>query len=644
MSWAATAAIAVLALGVPLAVLDLRRAVLLAQIAGVALLLLAGVLVLADGGTVGAGFRSAIDPAFGVDALSAFFLVVIAAAAVPALLYAHDALAASPVRRPLDALAAVFVLALVGVVTARDPSTFLCFWELMTVIPATALLVARRDAVARHVAFVYLAVTHIGGAGVWVSILTLAHHDAFGARMDAAGPQTLVLVAALVGFGTKAGLVPLHAWLPRAHPVAPSQFSALMSGVMLKVALYGLLRVVFEWAAPAPRWFGLTLLALGALSALIGVLYALVQPELKRLLAFSSVENVGIITLALGASVVLAADGETRWAAIAFGAGLLHMANHAAFKSLLFLAAGAFAHATHSLAFADLGGLLRRMPWTGGAFLVGCLAAAGLPPLNGFTSEWLTLQSLLHVGYSPVAGISLAGGLASAALAITAALAVYCFVKVAGLVLLGGARGERAATATEQPFLTRAALAVAAASCIALAACVGFLLPVLVDLAPGDATVPSAVATVDLPQTGGFPALPLLLVLPALVLGLARLARRGPRAAPAPAWACGQRVEPSLDWTSAGFTKPLRLVLQPVLRPDRDLTIRESHGIATLVRHRSEVRPLFDRILYTPLTDGALRVAGGARRLQSGSLQAYLAYLVVLILTLLAAVRWGVLT
>src|SRR6476646_3366819 len=282
----------------------------------------------------------------------------------------------------------------------------------MTLVPAAAILVLRSDSGVRHAVFVYLAVTHLGGAGVWICVLVLAHYGAMGApgalAAQGAGVQALIVVAAIVGFGTKAGLMPLHSWLPRAHPVAPSQVSAVMSGVMIKVALYGLIRVLFEWAAPAPLWAGLVVLGLGLLSALGGVLYALVQHDLKRLLAFHSIENVGIVALGLGASILFAAQGDATWAAIAFAAALLHILNHAVFKALLFLAAGAFERSVGSLDLDHIGGLLRRMPWTGGAFLVGGLAIAGVPPLNGFASEWLTLQALLHAAFGPSLGVGLA--------------------------------------------------------------------------------------------------------------------------------------------------------------------------------------------------------------------------------------------
>jgi hydrogenase-4 component B len=223
------------------------------QAAGVALLGVAGFAVLADGEPVGAGFRSAVDPALGLDALSGFFLLVLCVIALPALAFARDALPPSRRGRVLTGLTAAFLLAMAGLVGARDVTTFLASWELMTLIPASAILVARQDAEVRGAVFVYLAVTHLGGVGVWVAMLVLANEGAIGgAPLAPGGLQALVAVAALIGFSTKAGLVPLHVWLPRAHPVAPSHISALMSGVMIKLALYGLARVLFEWLADVP--------------------------------------------------------------------------------------------------------------------------------------------------------------------------------------------------------------------------------------------------------------------------------------------------------------------------------------------------------------------------------------------------------
>ena len=453
---------------------------------------------------------------------------------------------------------------------------------------------------------------------------------------DRLGLQAAIALTALVGMGTKAGVMPLHVWLPRAHPIAPAPVSALMSGVMIKVAIYGLVRVLVEWVGILPTWFGVLVLGVGALSAVGGVVYALFQHDLKRLLALHSIENVGIIVLGLGACLLLRAQGADEWAAFALGAALLHTLNHGVFKALLFLGAGAF-EAVGSLELNRLGGLLRSMPWTSGAFLVGAMAIAGLPPLNGFASEWLTLQALLHVpAYGGVDG-GIAGAVALAALAATAALAVFCFVKVVGLVLLGPPR--HAVPAVEAPVEMRAAVVALAGACVVLGLAPGLLFASLVGLAPWPAAAPTQVG----------------LQLRARAAADRRDRRRTGRAhrrlrapaqpaqrAPAPTWACGQRVEPRLQWTSAGFTKPLRLMLEVVLRPQREIVVRETGGVVQDVSYSGHVPHLIDEHLYRPVTHAALAEAVHARRLQSGRLGTYIAYLIGLVVVLLAAVRIGV--
>lgn len=610
------------------------------QTAGVVLLGVAGVVLLVGGESVGAGFRSEVEPALGLDPLSGFFVVVLGVVAVPALAYARNSIPATAAGGAMAALTGGFVLAMAGLLAARDVSVFLACWELMTLLPAAAILLYARDAGVRRAVFVYLAVTHIGGVGVWVALLTLASHGAIGGVPVAGGLQALVAIAALVGFATKAGVMPFHVWLPRAHPVAPPHLSALMSGVMIELALYGLVRVLFEWLAPAPLWVGLLLLALGGLSALGGVVYALMQHELKRLLAFSSIENVGIVVLALGASLVLASRGETTWSALAFGAALLHVLNHAVFKAALFLGAGAIAHRVGSLELDRLGGLLRRMPWTAAGFAVAAMAIAGLPPLNGFASEWLTLQSLARLPLGQTDGTALVVAAALAALGATAALAVLCFVKVIGLVLLGEPRRPECETASEPPAGMRGAVVGLAALCVALGPAAGLILPRLVELAPGTVELRPA-AEIAAPGTGSLPTLALTLALAAAILGLRRL--RGTRRAPAaPVWASGQRAAPSLAWTSAGFTKTLRLALEGLLRPRREVETQVRGGVLLAITYRGAVPHLFDTRLYGPFERTAMRSARRARRLQSGNLRAYLLYLVVLVLGMLALVRAGV--
>jgi hydrogenase-4 component B len=413
-----------------------------------------------------------------------------------------------------------------------------------------------------------------------------------------------------------------------------------MSGVMIKVAVYGLVRVLVDWLGVLPLWMGVLVLALGAVSAVGGVLYAIFQHELKRLLAFHSVENVGIIVLGLGACLLLRARGADEWAAFALGAALLHTLNHALFKSLLFLGAGSFERAAGALELDRLGGLLRRMPWTGGAFLLGAMAIAGLPPLNGFVSEWLTFQALLRVpGYGGV-GAGVAGALALAALAATAALAVLCFVKVVGLVLLGPPRRTAVAEATEVAPPMRAAVVVLALGCVTLGLAPALLFGHLVKLAPWPAAATETAVALRLPGTGSLPTLGIALSLVLLTCSLVVL--RGRRsAAVAPTWACSQRVEPALHWTSAGFSKPLRLVLEVVLRPEREIAVRSRAGIVQEVSYSGRVPHLLDERLYRPAVTLGLDAARHARRLQTGRLGSYVAYLIALVVVLLLAVKVG---
>ena len=613
------------------------------QAAGATAVGVAGFWVLATGATLGAGFTSAFDPHLGVDGLSGLFLGALGLVAAPSLVFSLRYLDATPRGRAIGGLTAAFLLAMAAVICARDPLTFLVGWELMTLVPAAVILLARDDDEhARQTVFSYVAITHLGGAGTWIAILLLAEAGAIGnasAITSGSGLQTAIALAALIGMGTKAGVMPLHVWLPRAHPIAPAPVSALMSGVMIKVAIYALVRVLVEWVGVLPLWLCLLVLAVGALSAVGGVTYALFEHDLKRLLALHSIENIGIIVLALGACLILRARGADQWAAFALGAALLHTVNHAVFKALLFMGAGAFERAVGSLEIDRLGGLLRRMPWTGAGFLVGAMAIAGLPPLNGFASEWLTLQALLHVSaYGNVAD-GLAGAVALAALASTAALALFCFVKVTGLVLLGAPRREAVAEAEEAPWPMVCAVAFLALACVVLGLAPGLLFGSLVGLAPWPAAEPTGVG-LHLPGTGSLPTAGIALVLVALTAGLTLL--RGRRsAAPAPSWACGQLVEPALQWTSAGFTKPLRLVLEVMLRPQREITVRSEGGVVQEVTYSGHVPHLIDERVYRPIVRLSLASAAHARRLQSGSLGLYVVYLIALVVVLLAAARIG---
>jgi hydrogenase-4 component B len=616
------------------------------QALGLILLGVSGAAVSLGEHAAGSGFNDGFAPAFGLDRLSGFFLAILALVGAPAVLHAREGLVGLRGARAIAVLTGLFTLALAGLLLARDVTTFLAFWELMTLLPASAILVARSDGSARRDTFYYVAVTHIGGAGVWIAMLLLArHHGLSGSPLQGGGQRALVMVAALVGFGTKAGLAPLHTWLPRAHPIAPAHISALMSGVMVNVALYGLIRVLFRWAAPAPLWVGVALLAAGAVSAVAGIGYAVFQRELKRLLAFCTVENVGVISLGLGASLIFAAIHRPLWSELAFAAAMLQTLSHAIAKGLMFLVAGTLTRQVGSLDLNRLGGLLSRMPWTGAVFIVGAVTLAGVPPLAGFVSEWTSLQALLHVGLLGHAGVAAAGALAAAMLVVAAALSVLAFTTATGLTLLGPPRRSECAEARDPGLVTRATLVFLAACSIALALVPGLLLPRLAALEPRPTATLAlpARAGIDLPLTGTLPSLGLLLSL-MVVVALLWAAGRSRRAAPSPVWASGQEIVPALAWTAAGFTKTLRLMFEGALRPRRELTTESSGGVLRSLRFEAEVPHLFETQIYAPAIRLALRIAAAVRRLQSGSLPLYLAYLVGLVLVLLGLIRTGVLS
>jgi hydrogenase-4 component B len=641
--WFVAAGAALLGLGTAgAAIRSTFRGAVVVQAVGVALLGIAGFWMLGAGTTSGAAFTGSFEPRFGIDGLTAFFLGTVGVVASPVLLFSTRYLDRSARGRATGVLIGAFLVVLVEVLCARDPLTFLAGWELMTLLPAAIILVGRSDARSRHTVFLYVAATHLAGAAVWVAVLLAAHAGSFGGGAVARGSgiQVAIALAALVGMGTKAGAMPLHSWLPRAHPIAPAPVSALMSGVMLKIAVYGLVRLLVDSVGILPVWIGVVVLAVGALSAVGGVVYACFQHELKRLLAFSSIENVGIVLLGLGACLILRARGADAWAAIALAAALLHTLNHALFKSLLFLAAGAFERAVGALELDRLGGLLRRMPWTGGAFFVGALAISGLPPLNGFASEWLTLQALVHVPAYGGIGDGLAGAIALGALAATAALGVFCFVRVAGLVLLGAARREAVASAVESPAPMRAALVVLAAGCVVLGIAPGLLLPRLAGLAPWPVDLTTSVG-LHVPGTGTLPAAALAVAL-VVVTSLLVVARGRRVAAPTPAWTSGQPFVPQLRWTTAGFTKPLRLVLELVLRPEREIVVETAGGVVQRISYSGRIPHLLDERIYRPAVDAVLVTARHARRLQTGRLGTYVAYLIALVVVLLAAARAGI--
>jgi hydrogenase-4 component B len=483
--------------------------------------------------------------------------------------------------------------------------------------------------------------------GAWTGSGRFADWTAAAAGLAPAA-QSVAWTLLALGFLAKAGAIPLHVWLPLAHPEAPSHVSALMSGVMIKLGVYGLVRASFEWLGPGPAWWGGALLLLGAVAALGGVLYALADRDLKRLLAHSSIENVGIILLGVGAALAFRATGTPALALLSATAALCHTVNHAAFKSLLFMAAGSVVHATGTRDLDALGGLARRMPWTAAAFFAGSAAIAALPPLNGFVSEWVTFQALLQSVRLPLPALNLVFTLAVAALALTGGLAVACFVKAYGTGFLALPRSEAAAHAEEAPRTMRAGMVVAAAACVALGLGAAPVLDGLGGLAAtlvpaDDPIVASDWLTVSV--SGGFASMSTPGVAAALggallvAVGVLTVARLRPRPRAYETWGCGRLLQTArMEYTATAFANPFTRVFDFVYRPVRRVDV-EAHPASRFFVHRivyaNPTRFVVDEWVYRPAGRALRAITGRVVALQSGSANLYLAYVLAVLLLLL---------
>ena len=463
------------------------------------------------------------------------------------------------------------------------------------------------------------------------------------------------LLLLFFGFGVKAGIIPLHIWLPAAHPVAPSNISALMSGIVIKTGIYGMARVFFDFYGALPVWAGMLVLVIGVISALLGVLYALMEHDLKRLLAYHSIENIGIILMGFGSALLFRSFGHPHLAALALIAGLFHTLNHGVFKCLLFLGAGGVLHATHTRNMEKLGGLIRRMPSTALYFLIGAIAISGLRPLNGFVSEWLTYQALL-AGFGATPALTrLAFPVAGALLALTAALAAACFVKAFGITFLALPRSEEAERAGEVSFSMRSGMAILALACVLLGLGATWFLPVfdpITTRAFGIAASKDLVAGHGLLLTAGSlrsgsvstAVIALLLVaLGAVPLLLWYFQGRKSSRISGPAWDCGQPgLTAENEYTATAFSKPLRMIFAALFRPRREIAAEYevSPYYPTSIRFESEIQPAFETHFYDPLRQAILSAASRVRRVQAGSIHLYLAYVfITLILLLLFGVR-----
>ena len=587
-----------------------------------------------------------------LDALSALFLLLLGVATAGISIFAAGYFREGQGTAPglLCLQYHVFLASMVLVLLADDAYAFMVAWETMALSSYFLVTTQHRLPEIRSAGFLYLLIAHVGAIGILLGFGVMqggSWQFTFDAMRGAELSPAWASVAfglMVFGFGAKAGLLPVHVWLPEAHPAAPSPVSALMSGVMLKTAIYGVLRVSFDLLPAVQWWWGGVLLALGLATAAFGVVYAAVQSDMKRLLAYSSIENIGILYAGIGLTIVFSAFELGALAALALAATLYHALNHACFKSLLFLVTGAVLHATHERNFGRLGGLMRHMPWVAWLGLVGTLAIAGLPPLNGFVSEWLLLQSFLFTPTIPQTFANMLIPVGAAVLALVAALSAYVMVKFYGVIFLGQPREPQLAQARDCGRFERIGLAWLAALCIALGLMPAWVLELL---APVTALL--AGATVEqhgasmlwlapmAPERASYAPLLFLAgtfgVIAASFLVVRALFRVPIRRAPP--WDCGYPAQtPRMQDSAEGFGQPIRHMFGPVFRMRRQLPAPED----TEPRYAVTVEDRFWFGLYEPLARAVQWLAEQIGRLQQGRISTYLLYSFVTLAALLLIV------
>lgn len=655
--------------------------------------LIAGIGVLSGAPPPGAALQTNLP--FGalslhLDMLSAFFLAVIGLISIPVAVYSIGYLGHSTEVRRLRTFGLLFnllLLSLVLIIAAADAIVFLMAWEAMAFLSYMMVNFDYEDPHVVRSSFLMLAVSELGTIGILVAFLLLyqiAGSFGFSALRGAAASLSLplrsaVFLLAFFGFGAKAGVLPLQLWLPEAHPAAPSHISALLSAVIIKLGIYGMLRFLFDFLggpAIAPPWWGLIILSVGALTALVGILYSVVQHDLKRVLAYSSIENIGIILAGLGAALTFRAYHLTALAAIAAIVTLYHVLNHAVYKGLLFLCAGSVQHATGTRDLAKLGGLLRLMPITGLCFIVAALSISAVPPFNGYISEWMLLETLLQSFAIPDTLTKVIIAISGALLALTAGIAVTAFVRATGVSFLALPRSKEATEARESPLSMRVAMGFLAFCCLALGVLPTFVIPVLDRITtplfgqsvlnqvvpplftnhPGNyqllVTIGGGLFSGWLPVNGlvviAAPAFstidsPSYLFLAELLLiGIVLLALRlirplGSRRV-GRVWAGGiPRFAASMTYTGMAYSNPIRIIFNALFRSR--VSSESSAGAARYregrITYQQEIPPPFERSLYQPL----LRFWGGitrrARFIQSGNINQYIAYIFVIVLIVL---------
>lgn len=612
---------------------------------------------------------------FRVDGMAAFFMLIIGAVALAVSVYSIGSSSEYYGRRSIKALGLLFnlfILSMILVTASNNVFSFLVFWESMSLASFFLVIYEHEKADSIKSGMMYMVMTHLGTAFIMGSFLVIYFQtgslsfDSFQGHSSSLSPhiKDIVFVLALIGFGTKAGLVPLHTWLPQAYPSAPSNASAVMSGAMIKMAVYGLARITLDFLAPnSPdsAWWGMLMVIAGSVSALIGVLYAAIEKDIKRAIAYSSVENIGIILLGFGLSVIFMSFDLKALAALALLASMYHSINHAAFKSLLFMGAGAIVFRTQTKNMELLGGLVKKMPWTALLFLLGAVAISGLPPMNGFVSEWLTMQALLSSYQLSNVALQISISFASIAFALTAGIALATFVRIFGISFLSRPRSKEAETAKEVPKTMIAGMGITAALCVVLG-----IMPFVATgmiassfgLENGLTSTASPFSAITVPYGVGIdgtkamsnlsmPGVAIMMgSVAAAVLGFVTAAGSGRKVVRrvCNTWDCGfGEINARMEYTAASLSQPIRSVFKTLYKPHtavhKEYHYNSNPYSKKSVHVESTTRDIFEEKLYSPSTRVAIAFFDKIRKIQTGKVNAYLLYVMLTLLLLLLLAR-----
>ncbi|ADG92396.1 NADH/Ubiquinone/plastoquinone (complex I) [Arcobacter nitrofigilis DSM 7299] len=579
------------------------------------------------------------SPTFILNPLGNFFSFVVSLVSLASSVYAIQYSQEYENKGSLAVMASMFnafILSMLLLISSSDVFWFIIFWECMTVI--SAYLICFNDSKASLKAImIYLGIAHIGAMCITAAFLLLASQSgslefsSFENVTLSPVMASVIFILAFIGFGSKAGMFPMHVWLPKAHPAAPTNVSALMSGVMIKIAIFGIIKFCL-WL-PVMEWWGLLIITVGAISAILGVLYALVQHDYKALLAYHSVENIGIILLGIGTGVYGIAANMPSLAAVGFLAGLYHILNHATFKGLLFLGAGSVLYSTHTKDMDALGGLARKMPLTAFAFLIGSLSITAIPPLNGFISEWFTYQGMIQGALSEYVSSRVVFTISIITLALTGALAIMCFVKVYSVIFGGVPRDEKIfQKAKEVPITMVIGMFILVAGCVAFGLGANVVVENIMLVISSFSNTYNATNGIIVTSPIGSIVSPVLiavviavsLLLPLLIVKISRANKSKPRLTDP--WACGFKYDSRMQMTASPFTGDLRRLLNWLYKSETKVI---DQGYFKPVIYETHAKDVWWSYLYEPVIKLTLNTAKLVAKMQNGNVNAYSLYILL---------------